>query len=1083
MIIAPWLSSPVGCVVVLLVIGLLNMRRIIRQIWQLPRVALKQFASDILRLAFLLTRPRRLAQKGFVLPTTVLLTIMVALTVTALTYRTFVRSEQAIGQREQKVIVNAATPAIDRAKAKIEFLFQSENIPYLPSSDELYDRMSTRLSAGRETRGYGGNVDLLNGGFDPDKVDPYTLADETRLDINGDGVLDNAWAFKSEGKTLVYSILVDNKIVASDANSTDVKLGRPYVSDALSQAGSLLTPGVIDIKDRVSQGKANALVTRTGPLATTEVSPQCEQRSSSGEVAGDWQVVNQAGSSTLQKNFQINAFVTDINKDIDKTFETLEFQQSRKAARANKWGAWFRYDLEIPLGSQPFNWNGAMHTDSNLIINNRGAGALNLYMVSSPASCVYSRDSSEITLGGTGNFQGQAIKGSTRDDDYGLANPTIHVFDGDRVRPRTGDQLTNGNHSVEGGRPSDISVNALKLFTEDTLEHMRAAGAGIWNRRPAWDTADNIFGGLRGGRLINNEVDRPIIDDFYRADNRWGPKPRYDNNQNTPLDIPPDTTIGEDIVGNQYDRLTEKNEGLDGFWERQAIQKGLRLIIGQRLELGNANGWGLPPSPPSGSITPPPPAGDSLYPANSHKSTLPLAATNTAIGGDHEYLQRKALRDNLAAVQGMVVYHYEEDNGEFPAACVALTAHPGTRQAIVDSRSFGTWLSGDVKTDFLNGKGTNGWEFEFFNRSAFTSLPGGTLGNALQNLAYFAGDPDGGAPSFKPVQDTQGANAVVHPFPYMAMWGDFSPLRRIFDDYFAQGVSYANLSPADQATLHSAACSLGMLAYNLKSVEDEFQYLNNPAGFDTPAGPTTLAAVADLTGPATAGTPEAFAEEALRRWGQVNRDRQYGFAQPTTGGTTCDSNEFTGIPTTDTVRRNALANKFCLPTQQPKYPSLFYLFRKVVPGGVPPQPATEDYIRESSGPNGYIARVNGGFTYTPVDPGDIDLQPRALNGSNWVLPVTPTTGRIDPNTLENNTANANGNAFKINTGTTGVLQVAFLDKGIYDGREQLNTRVLDIDLDALTTQTVGTDYWLSADLDRDAEGIVYAFREYAVREY
>ena len=72
-------------------------------------------------------------------------------------------------------------------------------------------------------------------------------------------------------------------------------------------------------------------------------------------------------------------------------------------------------------------------------------------------------------------------------------------------------------------------------------------------------------------------------------------------------------------------------------------------------------------------------------------------------------------------------------------------------------------------------------------------------------------------------------------------------------------------------------------------------------------------------------------------------------------------------------------------------------------------------------------------------------------------------------------------AFIVNAGNT-PIRVPFLDKGIYNGREQLNTRVLDIDLEALTTQTVGTDYWLSANLDRQAEGIVYAFREDAVRE-
>jgi hypothetical protein len=63
---------------------------------------------------------------------------------------------------------------------------------------------------------------------------------------------------------------------------------------------------------------------------------------------------------------------------------------------------------------------------------------------------------------------------------------------------------------------------------------------------------------------------------------------------------------------------------------------------------------------------------------------------------------------------------------------------------------------------------------------------------------------------------------------------------------------------------------------------------------------------------------------------------------------------------------------------------------------------------------------------------------------------------------------------------------------MFDGREQMGIRVLDIDLKRLTDTLVtgGTDYWLSdiaclpevRDCDIFTEGIVYAFREDAVRE-
>ncbi|XGB42465.1 MAG: hypothetical protein LVS60_00820 [Nodosilinea sp. LVE1205-7] len=404
---------------------------LIRQIWQLPRILLKHFVTDILRLVLLANRPGRLIKTGFVLPTTVLLTLMVVLTITAFTYRSFVRSNQAINQREQQVIVNAATPAIDRAKAKIEFLFRKDSrlSAGLPSSDILYDLMSTKLGTGNFA-GYTGRVSLLAGGATGTN-DPYTLPDETRIDINGDKVLDNAWTFTSEGKTLVYSILVDDEVKLTEKNPTGGALPRDYVSADL------------DLTAPVSTNKAKALVTRSGPVATTEATPSCQ-----GSLAeGGWQIVN----SEFQKNFQIDAFVAN-DSDVNPTFTTLEFQQARQAARGNKWGAWFRYDLELFPGPA-FNWNGALHSDSNLILH-RSSQPIHLHMVSAPSSCVYSAEASEITLGErdldgvdginpqttpagkTPDFQGQVLRAFTKLDQYTDGDgPNIHLFNGKATPP------------------------------------------------------------------------------------------------------------------------------------------------------------------------------------------------------------------------------------------------------------------------------------------------------------------------------------------------------------------------------------------------------------------------------------------------------------------------------------------------------------------------------------------------------------------------------------------------------------------------------------------------------------------------
>ncbi len=57
-----------------------------------------------------------------------------------------------------------------------------------------------------------------------------------------------------------------------------------------------------------------------------------------------------------------------------------------------------------------------------------------------------------------------------------------------------------------------------------------------------------------------------------------------------------------------------------------------------------------------------------------------------------------------------------------------------------------------------------------------------------------------------------------------------------------------------------------------------------------------------------------------------------------------------------------------------------------------------------------------------------------------------------------------------------IYKVAFLDNALFNGREEMAVRVMDIDLDLLRKETIGGDTWLPMG------GIVYAFREDAVRE-
>ena len=343
----------------------------------------RRFMSSLLRSLFFIHKPVRYKTEGFVLPTTALLLLVLTLTVGTLSFRTFSRSTSVIAQREQQVIDNAAAPTIDRAKAKLEYLFsKDERFPGgVPSSDVIASLM---LNDG-------------SNGISKNTSNPYTFPDETRVDINGGGV-DNAWSFQTDvngdgnvdaDEIVVYSVLMDDE---NGGNS---------------------------IIDDLSAAKADALVTRNGPINAAQASGGC---SSARAPEKGWEVVS---TSKLQKNFQITSFVANKN-DVNRTASALEFQQVRQANRGNKWGAWFLYDLELfPGADEEFVWNGAMHTEGNFIAR----GDYTARMISSHNSCLYTQDASEITLADSPSYRGEILSAKTSSNNFSSGSTSGTVFD------------------------------------------------------------------------------------------------------------------------------------------------------------------------------------------------------------------------------------------------------------------------------------------------------------------------------------------------------------------------------------------------------------------------------------------------------------------------------------------------------------------------------------------------------------------------------------------------------------------------------------------------------------------------------
>ncbi len=1164
----------------------------------------KSIVGWLLRVLLLLGRQLRATQAGFVLPTTMLLILVVLLTVSAVTLRTLNRTAEATGDRQSQVIYNAATPAIDRAKAKLEFMFSRQRDSRLPTGIPGEAQLVGMLvNDGRERSGFIVPQLLINDNAGND-IDPYTFPDEEdtaanvlnlpaamdvdgndladRLDIDGDNLPDNAWA---------YRVDLDGDDIEDATVAYSIVLQTPDNPDDMQQAS-----------DAAIASRANSLQVRHGPLSSgANLTSACQVNGDAGAapIEGGW-FRDQNNSSILRKNFQVNAFVLPDNPN--GTVATLEFHQDRQLAQGNKWGAWFRNDLEIFPGPQ-FNWNGAMHTEGNLIVGNNNFRG---YLVSAPASCLYTREASEITITDIEAnpdqdipaFQGQVLSARINDNSFGYRSD-FHLFDTNPIingddNVRLDQSRDSVRHDSGTPRPADYSLDPIALLTRDVSQARGTADPSAF-RAGDWNVNDKMF--VQKGRIYNQSEDAPYLDDFYRADNRYGPKPRYGGRQ-----IP--GSIGEPIAGDlmaddglldedliNTDASEPTNVGLDGYWERRARREGLRLIVGQRFELGNAFGWGIDLNE-NGTLEDDERQAEPLNPANS----CPGSRCN-------ESLQRRTLYDNLAAVQSLAVYHSSSDNRTFPVACFAMTAHPGTAETITASRTFDEVTLGGttvMNTDFLTGQGTNGWEFDppagvsganseddFADAIAYNTANPKTsepLAIALHNLAHFAGDPQGGAPSFTPVQDD-----AVHPYPQLTMWGDYSMLRRVLamldGGTAAEGnptggtVAYGDLSPADQATLHTAACTLGMLAYNLDLSQDRYEALygatlsdfgqalwelmdgdlsngevnnliSSPVPFppsysrNSPIVPNAISfytqfstedyieALKNKPGITfTADQIDGFAAIIIEAQ-QIRRDRLLGFVdggfsvEPTAGSsinwdpstgqfnegltgetflryrTECDPDSFSTLDnsampglTNDErdERKIGLAAAFCSAASHPKYPALYYVFPVVDHDhdgandsgidNIPDhrQPIIEEYIADAYIFNGTDG-VNNGYTYLVLDDADDDGIEEGSDDGIGAIALTPHGTDFD-NDWELPTDDTGINEIYATDGSI-LASVPFLDKGIYNGREMMGVRVLDIDWGLLhnNTQSLGNDRHSNRDHWLPNSAVVYGVREDAVRE-
>ena len=161
---------------------------LLRRVLGVTRSGAKRLMRAMLRSLMAMGRRARLPVAGFVLPTVTMVLLVVILLTVAITLRSFDRGNMARNVRVNQQVLAAATPALDRAKAKIQFMLREDpqRPTATPSDNEMYRMMSAPPAGStQDIYTFGGEERLtlkydLNGknGIEFDPAKPNAEKDE-----------------------------------------------------------------------------------------------------------------------------------------------------------------------------------------------------------------------------------------------------------------------------------------------------------------------------------------------------------------------------------------------------------------------------------------------------------------------------------------------------------------------------------------------------------------------------------------------------------------------------------------------------------------------------------------------------------------------------------------------------------------------------------------------------------------------------------------------------------------------------------------------------------------------------------------
>ncbi|MDZ7960046.1 MAG: hormogonium polysaccharide biosynthesis protein HpsA [Aulosira sp. DedQUE10] len=396
-------------------------RPLVKAIKKVFRIFITQCLSQIkkqficlLRTVFATRKKRGAVNAGFVLPTVAMVAIVVVLLTTAILFRSFERSKNASNVRVNEIVLRAAAPGLDRAKAKLDRLFQDPRLPRSTPSDFSLSQ-------------------IIDG-----HIPEYTFGDETPLklvkDFNGTtGIQEDEETLKSAWK---YPVDTDNN-------------GK---FDSFTLYG-------IYFRTPTSTRPRGALEARAQPMDEAATAGKCASNvATSADLVGSqgWYKV----SSKLKRSifvYTTTVPITDLT-GVDNTdnkyekftgnrgFSSLEYQQDRERLPLTNNAVIYENDLEITPGAGLY-LNGRVFTNGNLLTRmQKYDDGILFYQVSSPYSCYYTQENSKIVV--AGNVIDSRVNENSQPSDYKDNGVKIHLFKDERPYTVTTASINNTNKTV-----------------------------------------------------------------------------------------------------------------------------------------------------------------------------------------------------------------------------------------------------------------------------------------------------------------------------------------------------------------------------------------------------------------------------------------------------------------------------------------------------------------------------------------------------------------------------------------------------------------------------------------------------------